>query len=781
MKKFVFRIYAIGTAFILIVALGMTFEYIAFRNVVREEIQSSLSLSRDLINLKIQDRLSNKSQTILDARSLIMTSPSEKAILTYLEQLLADQPNFASLYYGSAENKMINASGWIPPVGFDLTTRPWYLSAAESGELIFTDAFLNASGDHIIVTIAAPVYKNNTLIGVIAGDIKIDSILQMVSTQALDDNGFSFLVDGNGIILAHPDYLTQPLSDLYKLDAVYPELSQLFTSSTASLEKLSINGIEGYLAFSEINGTSWKVASFMPIKEYVTSERQLLLTFFFTIVAILVITIVLAFVLRLHLIVPMIKFNRDIQGISVENDLSYRLNDETNDIFIGPRVSINAVLNEAESIFEALIQSEKRNRAIVDVHPDLIFVCDQTGVILDVQSSRFEKVSLFGLQSYIGKTIKDALPVEIATLAYEAIENALNQSGIQSFEFSYNQQNVSTFFETRMVKTSGKNVLAIVRNVTEQKQNQMLIEKLSYRDQLTGLYNRRFYEEELQRLDTRRNLPMSLVLLDVNGLKLTNDAFGHQTGDELLRRVSSIVAHCCRTDDIISRIGGDEFVILLPSTSSEDAEIVVDRIYQSIDQESMDTIKLSVSIGYATKTDQDQMMSEIFTLAEDNMYRKKLHESQSMRHQTVKTIIHTLNEKSSREKIHSDEVSRISKIIGHAMGLSSEKMKELEVASLLHDIGKISISDAILNKNSALSEGETIEIRRHSECGYQILKSVDIYSSLSEIVLHHHERWDGEGYPYGLKGEAIPLLSRIITVADAYEAMVSSRPYRSAR
>lgn len=674
MNKFIIRIYAIGCAVVLIIALGMTFEYITFRNVIREEVRSNIILSRDNIKLQIQTRLATKRQTIQAAHEFIRTSPPDDAILAYLKALMADQPNFASIYYGTSDNKMINASGWTPPEGFDLTTRPWYLAAAEQGSLIFTDAFLNASGDHIIVTIASPVVEDNRLVGVIAGDIKIDSILQMVSAQELKDNGYSFLVDGNGIVLAHPDYLEHPTKNLLNVDEISPNLANLMRTASESLTRTELDGIDGYFAFSEIQGTTWKIASFVPIKEYFRSERQLRLTFTITAISILMIVFALAYVQRKHLILPMIRFDKDIQRIDLGSDLSYRLDSSMDDIFAGPRGSINSVLEKTEDLFDALNDT-----------------------------------------------------------------------------------------------------------ISAQKQTNKLIEALSYRDQLTGLYNRRFYEEELQRLDTSRNLPISLVLLDVNGLKLTNDAFGHQSGDELLKRVAKIVFECCRTDDIISRIGGDEFIILLPRTPTEDAEIIVERIYSRIEYETMDAIKLSVSIGHATKSTMDQSVSDIFTLAEDNMYRKKLHESQSMRHQTVKAIVKTLNEKSVREKVHSDEVSRISKQIGLAMGLSSEKIKELEIASLLHDIGKISIPDSILNKNGSLTESEYIEVKRHSECGYQILKSVDSYSSLAEIVLHHHERWDGEGYPYGLKGDEIPLLSRIITVADAYEAMISDRPFRNGR
>lgn len=331
------------------------------------------------------------------------------------------------------------------------------------------------------------------------------------------------------------------------------------------------------------------------------------------------------------------------------------------------------------------------------------------------------------------------------------------------------------------IKGEGGDVIGVVlvfRDYTEKKEKQDKIIYLSYHDQLTGLYNRRFFEEELLRLDTERNLPFTIAMVDVNGLKLTNDAFGHLAGDRLLVRVSKILKNHCRTDDIIARIGGDEFVILLPQTSYEEAEKVVNRIYKSVENCYLDQIVISVSIGWDTKESVEQTIRDTFIKAEEHMYRKKLTESQSMRNETIKAILKTVNEKSEREKIHAEKVSEISKKIGKMLNLPQDVINEIGIAGLMHDIGKIGIDDAVLNKKGALTEEEYIEIKRHPEGSYHILKAVDAYTKLADYVLSHHERWDGKGYPRGISGDDIPLVSRIIAVADAFEAMTSSRPYR---
>lgn len=320
----------------------------------------------------------------------------------------------------------------------------------------------------------------------------------------------------------------------------------------------------------------------------------------------------------------------------------------------------------------------------------------------------------------------------------------------------------------------------VFRDVTDKKEKQKKIEYLSYHDQLTGLYNRHFFAEGIKRLDVDRNLPFTIAMLDVNGLKLTNDAFGHEAGDLLLKSIASVLKNECRTDDIISRVGGDEFVILLPKTSHVEAEEIVKRIYKAMDEQMIKNVVISVSIGWETKENSHDDIKEVYAKAENFMYRRKVTETQSMRNQTIKVIMHTLHEANAREKLHSERVSKLCRKIGEAMKLDNEMLKELELAGLMHDIGKIAINNDILNKTGKLTEAEYEEIKKHPEISYHILKSADVYTRLAEYVLFHHERWDGKGYPRGLSGKEIPLVSRIITVADAYEAMTAIRAYKNA-
>jgi len=422
--------------------------------------------------------------------------------------------------------------------------------------------------------------------------------------------------------------------------------------------------------------------------------------------------------------------------------------------------------------------SEERNKAIVNVLPDIIFILDQDGRFTNCQVSN-ENELLMPKEAFFGKLLGEVMPAKIAKIGYEKIQRALETGELQSFEYELELHGKQAMFELRIVKSQFNEVIAISRNITEQHMYQERIEYLSYHDQLTGLYNRRFFEEELNRLDVGRNLPLCIIMADVNGLKLINDSFGHKIGDQLLVKVAEVLKQTCRADEIISRIGGDEFVILLPRMKPDQAEDLIKRIKIVSDKETIASVNLSISFGWEAKWKQEEDIQEIFNKAENSMYKKKLFEGPSMRGKTIGAIINTLHEKNSREEQHSHRVAELCKQLAAASKLSEREIEEIYSAGLLHDIGKIAIPETLLNKPGRLTEEEFEEVRRHPEIGYRILSSVNDMAEMAEYVLSHHERLDGKGYPKGLAGEDIPLQARMIAIADAFDAMTSERSYRS--
>jgi diguanylate cyclase (GGDEF)-like protein/PAS domain S-box-containing protein len=323
-------------------------------------------------------------------------------------------------------------------------------------------------------------------------------------------------------------------------------------------------------------------------------------------------------------------------------------------------------------------------------------------------------------------------------------------------------------------------IRGIGMDVTKKRKGEKKIKYLSYHDKLTGLYNRAFFEEELIRLDTERQLPLTIIIGDINGLKLINDTFGHAKGDVLIKTISRILKKCFRNEDIVARWGGDEFSIILPHTSFEKSTKIIERVKKKCEKKSSQKLPLNISLGTATKKTVDEKVSAIIKEAEDKMYRYKLLERKSAHSSILFSLKKALEERDYETEAHANRLVKFSVALGKKIHLPDSKINELQLLAALHDIGKIAIADNILLKPGKLSEKEWVEIRKHSEVGYRIALSSPDLTPIAEGILSHHERWDGKGYPQGIKGENIPLIARIISIADAYDAMTNDRPYRKA-
>ncbi|HEY5556719.1 diguanylate cyclase [Acetobacterium sp.] len=397
-------------------------------------------------------------------------------------------------------------------------------------------------------------------------------------------------------------------------------------------------------------------------------------------------------------------------------------------------------------------------------------------IFLDINDS-YTKILGITREMAIGKRITEVMP--FIEQYWIDVFGKVALTGEPSYYENY-METTGKYYSTYTYCPKKNQFAVLVSDISERIQKDEKILYLSYHDQLTGLYNRRFYEEELKRLDTERNLPLTLVMGDVNGLKLVNDSFGHVMGDELLKKIAEIIKNSCRIDDIVARLGGDEFIIILPQTDTLETEKVIARMKELALKEKVGSLDISISFGYKTKTDKTEDIHNIFKAAEDSMYRNKLSESASIRHKTIDLVMKTLYEKNHREMLHSKRVSEICEAIAIQMNLHPDAVDQIRIAGLMHDIGKIGIDENILNSNRKLSNDEWKEIRRHSEIGFRILSSANEFSEIAVFVLENHERWDGKGYPKGLKGVEISLAASIIAVADAYDAMTSERSYKKA-
>ena len=333
-------------------------------------------------------------------------------------------------------------------------------------------------------------------------------------------------------------------------------------------------------------------------------------------------------------------------------------------------------------------------------------------------------------------------------------------------------------------------------------------------DPLTGVANHRGFHERLTAVATaaqRDGTPVALIAIDLDNLKLLNDAFGHQTGDRIIQAVAAAIAGACRPQDLCGRVGGDEFSVICAGIDRAGGEAMAGRIADAVrttvslvelagPEASATGLAISVSTGVSDMPGSSSSQDEIVVHADAALYAAKAMRSVG-RHvapsvvtpdapasapaprldQTVRGIAVAIDARDGATSSHSDDVARCAGAIGERLGLAGSELESLQRAARLHDAGKIGVPDAVLLKPGPLTPEERTVMQRHAALGYRIMLAAGLPEREAMWVLHHHEHVDGSGYPHGLRGDEIPLASRILLVADAFQAMTTARPYRPAR
>ncbi len=330
------------------------------------------------------------------------------------------------------------------------------------------------------------------------------------------------------------------------------------------------------------------------------------------------------------------------------------------------------------------------------------------------------------------------------------------------------------------VYDSGKIIGAVAtcKDITKRKVIEKRIKYIGYHDHLTGLFNRYAFEVESQKLDVINQLPLSIIMADLNGLKLLNDTYGHSIGDKFLQSAAEVLKSVCREGDLVVRWGGDEFVIMLPQTTFAQANSIANRITEECLLVLTENIPLSIALGVASKEHIEENLSEIMRQAEDKMYRQKLTESHSAKGLILNALNKAMQIKSYETDEHSENMQEVAMSLAVRLGLSPEDLSKLKLVIKLHDIGKINIPVEILAKDGPLNDKEWVAIKKHCETGYRIALATEEFAHVAQEILSHHEKWDGTGYPRNLKREEIPYLARIASIVDAYEVMLNGRPYK---
>ncbi len=443
-------------------------------------------------------------------------------------------------------------------------------------------------------------------------------------------------------------------------------------------------------------------------------------------------------------------------------------------------------MTERVELDQALKANNYKQKAMIQNISDIIAIIDENMTIIYISSN---------ITKWFGWTIKEVMnesfysfinPENIIQIEKEFSILIKKEFEVTAIEFSFRCSNGKLKIVEATAKNLLKNkyisgILINFRDITARKKKEEEVLFLYQHDTLTGLYNRRFFDIKVKQMVGIEKTPLSIIIGDINGLKTINEAYGNLQGDRLITKTAELIKKCLGNDYILARMGGGDFKMLLPNTDHEEANEIMKRIELSFNSVANSSLyKTSFSLGCATKTSLDEPIEKIMQLAEEHMRKDKLLHKESMQNSLIMSLKSTLFEKSQETEEHAERLVKLSKAIGNVLNLTDDKMNELELLSVLHDIGKIGVKDSILEKKERLTEEEWNQIMQHSIIGYRIAKSIPILQPISEYILYHHERYDGNGYPHKKKGEEIPLLSRIISIVDSYDAMTSDRVYRKA-
>ncbi len=444
-------------------------------------------------------------------------------------------------------------------------------------------------------------------------------------------------------------------------------------------------------------------------------------------------------------------------------------------------------ITERRQAEEALRNKEQQLRLVTDNMLDVISQVDLEGNIL--YSSPSAKTQLgYGPNEHIGTSIFEPVHPDDRQRVLATFNKSVATASPGKTEYRYKQADGGyQWLETvgnPVIDKDGKvtSVVLNTRDVSERKQMEEQLQYISLHDTLTGLYNRNYFERELDMLEKDCQGPVGVILCDLDGLKLINDTMGHAAGDQLLINAAKVLKETVPEAVATARVGGDEFALMLLTNEEDKVANAAQRIREAIDtyNASHMELPLSISIGYALSSD-GAFIRHAFTTADDNMYREKLHRGRSTKSAIVQILTSALQARDFITEGHADRLQDLVEGLALAVGLPEQKRVDLRLLAQFHDIGKVGIPDRILFKNGSLTFEEFSEMKRHSEIGYRIAQSAPELAVISDWILKHHEWWNGAGYPLGLKGEEIPVECRILAVADAYDAITNDRPYRKAQ
>ncbi|AFA47365.1 bifunctional diguanylate cyclase/phosphohydrolase [Acetobacterium woodii] len=460
--------------------------------------------------------------------------------------------------------------------------------------------------------------------------------------------------------------------------------------------------------------------------------------------------------------------------------------DESYNLKNKKKITREAIIGLGENSFKKNYYSElqtklidlerinSRTNALIATIPDILLISTGNGQITSLKSSSDKD---FAVTHAIMQN--DSVMTDLHKLIKQVMENKI----LSTYYFSLPFNDLLHYFEVRIQMSTFDEVLIMIRDMTERVSMENKLRDLAEKDHLTHLANRRYFEMELEKVNQQSIEQLIILLFDINGLKFINDTLGHLTGDQVIISASQIISQCFSSLGIASRIGGDEFGLIIKNEPPETIENALKNLnseLKSFNQLPDSTFKLSLSYGYSYHALGTVNTDFLFQEADNNMYQNKLLKESSTRNNLVKTLMKALEAKDYVTEGHTNRMDTLATLIGHTLHLPQNIMDRIQLLTKFHDIGKVGIPDSILKKPATLTIDEWKVMKTHCKIGERIANESSELKEISHLILKHHERWDGAGYPIGLAGNNIPIECRVLSIVDSYDAMTNDRPYRAA-
>ncbi|MFW5889043.1 MAG: diguanylate cyclase domain-containing protein, partial [Bacillota bacterium] len=653
--------------FVVLFILTLGFLYVYLSNLITDKQTDILTLKRDLAVEKLEDEFSDIETMLFSVASTIKTSEDQTDLKALFVDIDENNEIILQMYFGRPDKTYVISTEFVEPPGFDVTTRPWYLKGLSSEGIAYTDAYIDIIYESTIMTVVYPVYDDNQLLGIIGADIELNTITSFVQDYISEDIGIAFVIDSSGNVLAHTNLVSDTTLMTYE---DYDIDFQLFTEEQAITEIIEIENLAGKIAYGSIENSGYTFGVFMTQTELNQSVGTLTFILTSTLAILLAIATVIILIYHNYIKRPLKALIKDINKIDISNNPNFRMNISNQTQFKDARIALNNLIDvsvgyqrQLKESMENLSLEVQKFETLLSSSSDIVYILDKDKKYLGVYGNGLEILGV-DKKDIIGKTHQEVFGKRYEEEREKQYNKALKGERIL-YSWDVKRNGKTYYFENVINPMYNHNneiigAVGVARDITEQENRYKELLYISTHDYLTDLCNRKIYDKELERLNKMEEYPFVVINLDLNGLKIINDAYGHEYGDIALKKTARILNQITLEEDIICRVSGDEFSVIMPQSEKKAADEFKKKLLAECKKTYIKDINLSIAIGYVVQVDNSLTINEIRKRAENNMYRQKILERKSVKNKAISAILKTLTDKYELEKQHSRRVTSLS-------------------------------------------------------------------------------------------------------------------------